>query len=609
MKRINLLLVFFSLSWTVFGQPSTVFNQADVFVDPDAEIHVFGEFITDGVNNSLEHHGFIQTYQDVTPGNFEIRNQATVISDGNYMIQNDWVNDGLLLIDTGLVEMYGDNQWFMGDSISSFWNLLLTGTDIKEQGQDIRVRSVLNLTDRELAVHDQILYVDSSSADVIVFDDTFLTEGLISTDQDGVIRKHLLQGELNLIPTGSSDGGIRRHRPVKALLLSGAASDTVYVTFHHHSPDLVNALESDMDTSLCKIQHRYFYTINSGEPTNRYQLDFAHYPAQDGFYPDVAQWYNPTWRVIYNHTDYADVNYQYGRAMSESDFVHEHYTLGYKTPIAPYIFYDSTECYSTAYYQVETPLGEPWYEWTVTNSDQTAVIAEGQGTSEITVDWMDNIGGWIYNQYMDTAGCWSHMDSAQIFDVSIQADFYHTNDYASAFTTDFTFINQSSSNTEEIEWTMSDGYNSGWLTDPDMGLPYFHGFSTNGEVTDFEVMLVAHDLDYGCYDTAVQVITVDAIYVFYAPNSFTPDGDGYNETFFAHGSNVHLVKMEIFNRWGELIFADEGENPADLVWDGTYRGEVVQSGSYVYKYVIWPENYNNGEQSALIYTGHVSVLR
>jgi gliding motility-associated-like protein len=597
----------FLLSLPVFGQDATVFNQSNVlFVSQNAEIHVFGDFITNGSTSVLENEGFIQTYDDVTPGNFELQNEGIVLSKGDFKIENDWVNNGSLLISEGLVEMYGANQWFLGDSISRFWNIQLTGTDRKEQGQHIRVRSILDLTSRELAVHDRILYVDSSDVNAIVFDPTFNAEGVISTDEDGFIKKFILQNELNLIPTGSSQGSFR-HRPIKTLLTSGDQSDTAIVTFHHHSPDLVNAFESDMDTSLCKIQTRYFYTFNSANPTNRYQLDFASHAPTDGYYPDVAQWNSPTWGVVYDHGDYLEPNYTYASAYNESDFIIEHYTLGYKTPDAPNILFDSTECYDLAEYQIEMPLGQPWYEWTVTNENGDAFVTSGQGTEFATIDWAGDIGGTVYNQYQDTAGCWSHRDTALVLDVSVDAEFYFTNDFSQGASTNFTFINQSSSNTDEAIWFMDNMVD--YLYDPDIMLPYFHNFVTNGEETTYEVMLVAHNFEHGCLDTAIQMITVPAIFVFYAPNTFTPDGDGFNETFFGYASDIKWIELEVFNRWGEMVFSGASHDATAVVWDGRYKGEVVQSGSYVYKFTVWPNNYNNGEKSAFEYAGHVSVLK
>src|SRR5690606_38211763 len=98
-------------------------------------------------------HGLVQTYNDLYPGNFELQNLGTVRSTGDFKIEQNWINNGVLRIDTGEVEMYGANQFFSGDSISVFCDLLLTGSNIKEQEQHIRVRHELDLTDRELAVH------------------------------------------------------------------------------------------------------------------------------------------------------------------------------------------------------------------------------------------------------------------------------------------------------------------------------------------------------------------------------------------------------------------------------------------------------------------------
>lgn len=595
------------ISFLSLSQAPTLFNNGLVFVNDNAEVHVFGNVVTDGSNSLLEHRGFIQTYTSTNQGNFELQNLGNVHSIGNFMIQNDWINNGYLVIDTGDVDMYGDNQWFLGDSVSRFWNLWLTGSNIKEQGQHIRVRNELDLNDLELAAHDKIVFIDNSSTTCISYDNTFGLEGIISTDEDGQVRKIILQGESNLIPLGSSQGTIKRHRPIKTELVSGN-EDTVYVTFHHHSPDLVGALEIDMDTSLCKIQNRYFYTVNSANASNNYQLDFATYYPNDGYYPDLAQWYNPTWRAVYDHSDYSDVNYHYVRGNNESNFVSEHYTLAYLTPVKPYMLYDSTECYEIAQYIVETPLGHPWYEWTPVNYNNSAEVIEGQGTNVATVNWNDYIGEWIYVQYMDTAGCWSHIDSAEIHDVSIEASFVSSLDFTNNFNTSGQFTNQSSSNADEIEWTI-DGNSSGWLSGWDIEHIYSYTFTGNGEEETYEVMLVAHNSEFGCYDTMIQIITVPNTFVFYAPNTFTPNGDEFNNTFFAQGGNIISADMSIYNRWGEIIFQDSGYQLDEMIWDGTFKGQYVPSGTYIYQYKIIPVNYNAGEHGALIYTGSINVLR
>lgn len=67
----------------------------------------------------------------------------------------------------------------------------------------------------------------------------------------------------------------------------------------------------------------------------------------------------------------------------------------------------------------------------------------------------------------------------------------------------------------------------------------------------------------------------------YFPNAFSPDGDGWNEFFGAVGHDIFSFEMQVFNRWGELIYSTQ-----DILapWDGTYGGSPAPTGVYVYKY-------------------------
>ena len=66
----------------------------------------------------------------------------------------------------------------------------------------------------------------------------------------------------------------------------------------------------------------------------------------------------------------------------------------------------------------------------------------------------------------------------------------------------------------------------------------------------------------------------------YIPNAFTPDGDGLNDIFIPVGKGITEYTLQIFDRWGELIFQSSDFNKG---WDGTYKSEPVPMGSYVYK--------------------------
>jgi gliding motility-associated-like protein len=66
----------------------------------------------------------------------------------------------------------------------------------------------------------------------------------------------------------------------------------------------------------------------------------------------------------------------------------------------------------------------------------------------------------------------------------------------------------------------------------------------------------------------------------YVPNSFTPNGDGLNDTFGISGEAIQNFSMRIFNRWGDMIFET---NSTDEQWNGTFKGQKAPTGSYVYK--------------------------
>src|SRR5688572_11347312 len=68
----------------------------------------------------------------------------------------------------------------------------------------------------------------------------------------------------------------------------------------------------------------------------------------------------------------------------------------------------------------------------------------------------------------------------------------------------------------------------------------------------------------------------------FIPNSFTPNGDGLNDTFGAYGEAILDFNMQVFNRWGQVIFESNNTNSR---WDGTHDGQMVPEGSYVYRVV------------------------
>ncbi len=89
----------------------------------------------------------------------------------------------------------------------------------------------------------------------------------------------------------------------------------------------------------------------------------------------------------------------------------------------------------------------------------------------------------------------------------------------------------------------------------------------------------------------------------YAPNAFTPDGDGVNDIWRVKGENIGSFHLKIFNRWGELFFETRDMNEG---WDGTVEGRPAKQDVYVYQ-ITYTEAYKPGVKKEVV--GHITLVR
>lgn len=130
-----------------------------------------------------------------------------------------------------------------------------------------------------------------------------------------------------------------------------------------------------------------------------------------------------------------------------------------------------------------------------------------------------------------------------------------------------------------------------------------HAFPDN-EPGDYEVILVAIT-DHGCTDTTWHTIRVQEDLIYYVPNAFSPDGDEFNNSFFpvlTSGFDVSSYHLQIFNRWGELIFESLDYQEG---WDGTYHGQIQMDGTYIWKIKV-KKKYSDKKVEL---NGHVTLLK
>jgi gliding motility-associated-like protein len=103
--------------------------------------------------------------------------------------------------------------------------------------------------------------------------------------------------------------------------------------------------------------------------------------------------------------------------------------------------------------------------------------------------------------------------------------------------------------------------------------------------------------NYGCTFTAsvlVKVLKSPTV-----PNTFTPNGDGINDTWdIKYLDQYPNASVEAFNRYGLQVYFSHNY---PIPWNGTYKGAALPAGTYYY--IINP---NSGRK---IISGHVSIIR
>ncbi|MDP3567398.1 gliding motility-associated C-terminal domain-containing protein [Sediminibacterium sp.] len=207
-----------------------------------------------------------------------------------------------------------------------------------------------------------------------------------------------------------------------------------------------------------------------------------------------------------------------------------------------------------------------------------------------------SLGLVVTNKY----GCKQYINdplAVEVYPVPV-AGFFTNPGSASLLEPTIHFTN-TSTNASSYVWDFGDygylGTNSAYVMNPS------HLYTNVG---NYQIYLVAIN-SFGCKDTATSTIEITPDMGVYIPNAFTPDGNGRNDIFmpYGYGINEDNYKMEIFDRWGELIFTSSAFRKG---WDGTVKGssQIAQDGVYIYKILI-----TDLENNKKNYVGHVTLIK
>ena len=233
---------------------------------------------------------------------------------------------------------------------------------------------------------------------------------------------------------------------------------------------------------------------------------------------------------------------------------------------------DSIEIYVNS----QGGYGEYFYQW----------WHSGETTSSV---WVSPTESTFYNVTVS--------DECQTFTVEGQ-----TQIVVVAPTADFTITSQTTFNDLPIqfqnlsedavtyEWYFGDGQESGII----------HPANTYDEPGEYLITLIAID-EKGCIDSIQKPIRIEEEWYIFVPNTFTPDGNRLNSAFSASTIGINSLEINIYNRWGEIIFTS---NDQLFRWDATYQGVLVPDGTYTYSINF---ETNSGRQKDIV--GHINVIR
>jgi len=199
---------------------------------------------------------------------------------------------------------------------------------------------------------------------------------------------------------------------------------------------------------------------------------------------------------------------------------------------------------------------------------------------------------------LGTNGCTNTINYTDIVCVypNPVANFYF-DEYANYQTSATVGFTNTSQNSLQNWWNFGDGnYASNENT------PIHTFFFENDASYDVELVV---ESEYGCRDSVIKTVSFNEELNVYIPNSFTPDGSGFNEVWkpiFSTIVDQGSYECFVFNRFGEQVFFSQNFNEG---WDGSFNNNKVQDGTYSY-YIEFSEV---GVAKSTVITGHITILR
>ncbi|MNK05559.1 hypothetical protein D3C87_234420 [compost metagenome] len=574
----------FSQTWYSNGAFVTITSGGSIHINGGAELAQISTVLNNGSVRITKNSTFS------LPGTFTIGSNSNVTGDGDYFVEQDWINDGIFDFGTSTVTLFGNTQQFITSNNGTptiFNNLVLTGTGTgtnrKKTLQGVNASTgasgVLQLNSRELETQGNTFFVLNPAVAAITFTNVFGSEGFVSSQQPGTLSRITNFASAYMFPTGSSVG-TTRFRPVELTPQSNLGGEYT-VRFNNYDPNTDGFDRNQTDGEMCALNPTYYHSIERLIGTAATDIRLFYVIADEGDWTGMAHWNTttPEWNDM--GATSSSVNGGFTTRMTAgwnfTDPGHP-YILSTVRPGPPTLNCPAV-CENTTNNLFSVSGGSGNFQWTFPSN---GTITSGQGTSTVTVDWTTGTGE-VTLVDLGTNGCSSQPGTCTpVVNPSPNVQFSYTEDGTSYQFTDET------AGSVWWEWNFGDGDTSGL---PNPG----HVYDEDG--ISYHVMLTILNSS-GCYGSVTQVIEIFQDIV--VPNIITPNNDGTNDFFFIKTAGIKSYDLIIVNRWGNTVFTSSDPN---VVWDGKSDGKPVDDGVYFYKLKAssTSKQYN--------YQGNVTVIR
>lgn len=134
-------------------------------------------------------------------------------------------------------------------------------------------------------------------------------------------------------------------------------------------------------------------------------------------------------------------------------------------------------------------------------------------------------------------------------------------------------------------------------------------FPILGPVTVSQMVLVSAQTADGCMasDEVLVSVAPPRPHV-YIPSSFSPNQDGINDIFSIFGNDqvAYVRHLAIYDRWGNAVYLQRNlpVNDPTAGWDGTFRGRLMDPGTYIYAIEVEMMDGSNR-----VYKGDINLIR